>query len=116
MIGAWDYRTGSRAAKGDWTPALHPKPDRVRIARELTLVLVDRAAGVAPGAETAFDMGDRTQPHALQLLGRQGRPQAAGAEEDELLARESQILRRPEFGLPIRRYDRTTISTDHGLV
>src|SRR5947208_6223509 len=51
----------------------------------LRLPLLDRAAGVAPGGETAAHMRDRLQAHVLRGLGRECRAKAAGAVEDELL-------------------------------
>src|SRR5271165_5667368 len=45
---------------------------------------LDRAAGAAPGAEAATDMGDRLEPHPLRGLGRERRARAGGAEEHEL--------------------------------
>src|SRR5512144_1376364 len=51
----------------------------------LRLPLLDRAAGVAPGGETAAHMGDRLQAHVLRGLGRECGAKSAGAVEDELL-------------------------------
>src|SRR6478736_4524951 len=45
----------------------------------LRLPLLDRAAGVAPGGETAAHMGDRLQAHVLRGLGRERRTKPAGA-------------------------------------
>src|ERR1039458_1137754 len=46
---------------------------------------LDRAARLLPGAESALDMGDRFEPHALGDLRGQRRAQPAGAEEHEAL-------------------------------
>src|SRR6266540_6919312 len=58
---------------------------RVTLPLLLRLPLLDRAAGVAPGGETAAHMRDRLQAHVLRGLGRERRAKAAGAVEDELL-------------------------------
>src|SRR5947209_816529 len=53
--------------------------------RRLRLQLLDRPAGFAPGFESALDMRDRREAHALRGLRRQGRAPAAGTEEDKAL-------------------------------
>src|ERR1700753_1326859 len=64
---------------------------RGKIARDdlgvrfLRLVLLDRAASVAPGGKTAADMGDRLQSNILGGFGGQRRAQAARAMKDEFL-------------------------------
>src|SRR5260370_28900475 len=52
----------------------------------LGLDLFDRSARLLPGAEAAFEVRDRCQPHVLRRLGGDRRPPGAGAQEDELVA------------------------------
>src|SRR3984893_17143688 len=73
---------------------------------------LNRPAQFLPGAETALDMGDGFQPHALGGLRGQRRAQAAGAEEHEaLVLREDRLVILalridPEFQEPARAMER----------
>src|SRR4051812_35214492 len=59
---------------------------------------LDRPAGFLPGAEPAFDMGDRLESHILRGLRRQRRAEAAGAEEHVFL-----VLREKRLVIGARR-------------
>src|SRR6476620_2980184 len=62
--------------------------------------LLDWAAWIAPGGETAAHMGDRLQAHVLRGLGRERRTHAAGAVEDEFL-----VLLKDRLGIGALRID-----------
>src|SRR6185503_11918847 len=62
-------------------------------SRLLRLGRLDGAAGLLPRAEAALDVGDGLEAHAVRGLRGQSGPQAAGAEEDELLVlREDRLV------------------------
>src|SRR5882724_13416000 len=79
----------------------------------LRLDLLDRPAGLLPGAEAALDMSYRRQSHVLRRLGGKRRPPGSGAEEDELVAGLEIVLGvgalgvDPHFEHAARHIDRT---------
>src|SRR3954471_17644890 len=94
-----ETKSGKSSSVGCGTSSSPGSASGGLIALLLRLDLHQPAPGLLPGAETAFEMGDRHQAHVLRRFGRQRRAPGTGAEEDELVAALEIVLRVGALGI-----------------